>query len=137
MSDLANFESEFAELNSEFSEMAMADEQFGDEGLQAFQQLEDELASFAEFSAEGVGAMTFDSLSAEPQADMQFLWGYLRSKVLKLLNYLVAAVRRYGPKLQPCIPTVIAAIRAYKAGQYLTALRLAYSAYRCIRNALK
>ena len=136
-SKLLSNDADFAALEAEFADMDMSvlEDEFGEEGLQAFQELEQELASTLELGGE-LDVMSINMLTDDPQVDLQFLGGFLKNKVKKLLNKLVALVRRHGPRLANCVPTVTAAVVLFKKGKYLAALRKAHTAYKCIKKAL-
>jgi hypothetical protein len=129
------------DMDQELQELAA---EFADLGFDAadLSALDDDV--FSEFEATvqdaGLGGGEFESMSlemlADDQADLAFLGGYLKRKVKKLLDKLVALVRRHGPKLARCVPKVTKAIVLFKAGKYASALKAAYDAYKCIRRAL-
>jgi hypothetical protein len=57
----------------------------------------------------------------------------IKRKASKIINRIVRLVKKYR-KLAACAPAVTKAVLAYKLGQYGTALKLGYSAYKCIRK---
>lgn len=139
MSDnLSLTEADFAilnELDDDFLELSLMEDEFGEMGLGALQDLEQELASTPELGGE-MSAMGIDMLTDDPQVDLLFLDGFLKKKVKKILNKIVALVRRHGPRLAKCVPAVTAAVVLFKKGKYLAALTAAYRAYKCIKKAL-
>jgi hypothetical protein len=125
--ELQELAAEFADLGFDGADLSALDDD-------VFKQFE------ATVQAAGLGGGEFESMSletlADDQADLAFLGGFLKGKVKKLLDKLVALVRRHGPKLARCVPLVTKAIGLFKAGKYASALKAAYDAYRCIRRAL-
>lgn len=57
----------------------------------------------------------------------------IKRKASKIIKRIVRLVKKYR-KLATCAPAVTKAVLAYKLGQYGTALKLGYSAYKCIRK---
>ena len=133
--DLFSNDADFAALSDEFEEFSLLEDEFGEEGMGALEALEQELASVPELNDE-VGAMSIDMLTEDAQMEMQFLGGFLKRKVAKLLKKLVNLLRRHGAKLAHCVPVVTEAIRLFKKGKYIAALRKVYQAYKCIKKAI-
>lgn len=52
------------------------------------------------------------------------------SRLISRLNRLV----RQASKYSSCVPMVVAAVAAFKAGKYGTAVKRAYAAFKCIRS---
>jgi hypothetical protein len=106
-----------AQMVPELAEGGVEDEAFGAAGV-------------------GMGPLSLEALTVDPQADMQFLTGWLRKKVLRILRNLVALVRRYGSRVRNCIRLVTRAIQLFRQGKLIAALRAAYQAFRCVRQAV-
>ncbi len=57
----------------------------------------------------------------------------IRRRAKKLIKRITRLVRKYA-KYRKCLPAVLQAVAAFKAGKYGTALKRGYSAYKCIRR---
>lgn len=57
----------------------------------------------------------------------------IRRRAKKLIARITKLVRKYA-KYRKCLPAVLHAVAAFKAGKYGTALKRGYSAYKCIRR---
>lgn len=132
-SELDQFDAEIKEIESEFVEMSLEESELGAEDLEEFTALEEEIkaAGIMESSEAGLSAM------AESDLDVQFLGGFLRRKVLKLIKKLIALVRRYGRRCARCAALLRRTIQLYRQGKYIAALRSAYATYSCIRRCVK
>ncbi|MCK5888967.1 MAG: hypothetical protein KAG19_03385 [Methylococcales bacterium] len=62
-------------------------------------------------------------------------WDWPRRKCSKIIRKIVGLVRKYS-KLKACVPAVTKAVALFKAKKYVSALRAAYSAYKCIKRKL-
>lgn len=129
-----DMDQELQDLAAEFADLGFSDADLSALDDSAFNQFE-ALVQDAGLGGGEFEAMSFDML-ADDQADLAFLGGWLKGKVKKLLNKLVALVRKHGPKLARCVPVVTKAIALFKAGEYASALKAAYDAYKCIKRAL-
>jgi len=131
-SELDQFDAEIREVESEFVEMSIEEGELGAEDLEEFTALEDEIkaAGIMESAEAGLSAMAEDDL------DVQFLGGFLRRKVLKLIRKLIALVRRHGRRCARCAALLRRTIQLFRRGKYIAALRSAYATYRCIRRCV-
>jgi len=59
----------------------------------------------------------------------------VKGKARSIIRKITGLVRKYA-KLAPCAPKVTAAVVAFKAGQYGTALKAGWSAYKCIKQRI-
>ncbi len=137
--DQQNVDALLAEMDAEFGELTESGFGLSDMDDPALQEFEAELAGFAELGGD-FDSLSFDAMTAdeplEAQADMQFISGFIKRKVLKLLKKIVRIVRAKGPALASCVPLVTKAIQLFKRGKYFSALRYAKKAYDCIKKAL-
>jgi len=133
ISELDQFDAEIKEIESEFVEMSLEESELGTEDLEEFTALEEEIkaAGIMESSEAGLSAM------AESDLDVQFLGGFLRRKVLKLIKKLIALVRRHGRRCARCAALLRRTIKLFRRGKYIAALRSAYVTYNCIRRCVK
>ncbi len=132
ISELDQFDAEIREVEAEFVEMSIEESELGSEDLEEFAALEEEIkaAGILESSEAGLSAM------AEDDMDVQFLGGFLRRKVLKLIRKLIALVRRHGRRCARCAALLRRTIQLFRRGKYIAALRSAYATYRCIRRCV-
>ncbi len=132
ISELDQFDAEIREVESEFVEMGIEESELGSEDLEEFAALEQEIkaAGMLESAEVGLSAMAEDDL------DVQFLGGFLRRKVLKLIKKLIALVRRHGRRCARCAALLRRTIQLFRRGKYIAALRSAYATYRCIRRCV-
>ena len=131
-SELDQFDAEIREVEAEFVEMSLEENELGSEDLEEFAALEEEIkaAGILEPVEAGLSAMTEDDM------DVQFLRGFLRRKVLNLIKKLIALVRRHGRRCARCAALLRRTIQLFRQGKYIAALRSAYATYRCIRRCV-
>ncbi len=135
--ELQELEAELSELATDFEEFEMVSGEDGGPSTGELSVLDAELSG-TEF--EGLGLDSDDSVAdiramAEDEADTLWFFGGLKRKAKKLIRKIVRLVKKYR-KLASCVPKVTAAVVAYKSGKWITAIRRAYSAYRCIKAKL-
>ncbi len=136
--ELDELAAEFKELDAEFG-LDLAEQGFEPDALAAMSELEDELdlAEISEFG-EGVGEeMSFASLGMDDPGVQPFFFNYIKKKARRLINKLIAIVRRYGKKCAPCVRMLVGAIKLYRRRKYLSALYQGYRTYRCIRRCIR
>lgn len=130
--ELQEMEIEFSAMDAEFEGLSLdeLDSEFGE----AFAELD------AEMDAAGIKGLELDTMSlgemSDNEFDEKFIGNFLRNKAKKLIARLVRLVKRYG-KCAKCAPKVVAAVKYYKLKKYVSAIRAAYDAYRCIRACTK
>ncbi|MBL4767734.1 MAG: hypothetical protein JKY94_08470 [Rhodobacteraceae bacterium] len=147
-------EAEIAELEEDFGSLGLDD----DDGEVSSSELDELDAALAgtEFVAEAAESSDMDEISILQIADgimpgsggeegiFSGLGGFVKKTVgwvsrrvknqaKSLINKLLKLVRR-ASKYRSCAPKVALAVGAYKVGKYGTALKLGWSAYRCIRS---
>ena len=136
--ELQELEAELSELATDFEEFEMASGEDGGPSSSELSELDAELSGteFEELGldADDVGVADIRAMSGD-EADMLFFGGWIKRKVKKLIRKIVRLVKKYR-KLASCVPKVTAAVVAFKARKWVTALRRAYSAYRCIKAKL-
>ncbi len=143
--ELQQLEDDFAELN----------EMFGSEELNFSEESSEELGAL-DAALEGAGISELGGSSgqlslmavADGEIDEQSLieqgwprwpksWprpgDIFRGRARKIIRKIVRLVKKYK-KYAPCIPAVTKAIVLFKARKYGSALKAAYSAYRCIKS---
>lgn len=124
-----------AELEGEFADL-IGDSGDGSTLSAEFQELEAELfdvPELADFDVMGFSALASDD-PVEAQADMLFLGGFLKGKVSKLIKKLLKIIKSKGAKAANCAKKLAEAIKAFKAKQYVKALRLAYQVFLCLKK---
>jgi len=131
-SELDQFDAEMKDIESEFVEMDLEESELGSEDLEEFTALDEEIkaAGIMESSGADLSAM------AENDLDVQFLGGFLRRKVLKLIRSLIKIIRRHGRRCARCAALLRRTIQLYRRGKLIAALRSAYATYRCIRRCI-
>ena len=144
-------EAEIASIEQDFKQF---DEDFGTdltapETSSADTEMLDEAAAGTPFAAPQ--AETGGTLSLLDMADGNFgsqeesIGSWLRDRLKPVVNAImnrakkiiakmVALARRLG-KYRACISKIVAAINAFKAKQYGSAITKAYTAFRCIKSA--
>lgn len=129
--ELQELDAEIGALADDFEDLT---NDFDEESMEALSELDTVLAGsgldIADSGSGDLNALTDDPL------DAQFLGGWLKKKVAKLIRKIVALVRRYK-SCASCVPKVTKAVSLFKRKKYAAALRAAYDAYRCIRRCIK
>jgi len=135
--------SELAELDIEFAELVEEFDLEQDSSTDTTSELDAQIAGTELDPASGteVGqSMSIldiaDRVGTGAESDAEFfgaIGNWIRKKAAKLIRKLITIVRK-APKYAPCIPKVMTAVAAFKAKKWGTALRLAYSAYKCIKS---
>lgn len=131
---------EVADLDQEFAEMAgFFDLDAEDDGA-GLDELEAALVgSGLEDGGSESGALTLlDFADGNFGAEsMPEFWNpiknWIEKKAKRLVKKVVAKVRKYS-KYRSCLPTVLKAIAAIKAGKWGSAIKHAYAAYRCMKS---
>lgn len=138
---LSEIEEEFNDIELLFGKEALgfAEDEGSSEALDAL-NVELEGSGLIGGDNQSVGQMSLMAL-ADGEIDAQSLglqfwnpFGWLKKKAAKIIRKIVALVKRYKKYLK-CVPAVTKAVALFKAGKYGSALKQAYSAYSCIRNA--
>jgi len=118
-----DFEFSVPESTSEITVLDIADADLSEEEMQ--EGIWDVVKSAA-------GAVT-STISGIPGAG--FIRRQIKKRAGRLISKLIKLVKKYK-RLAVCVPKVTAAVAAFKAGRYGTALKLGFSAYRCIKARL-
>ena len=148
MQELRELQVEIDEIGDEFDDIELlfgkeilgfAEDEGSSEALDALDvELED--SGLGGVGSQSVGQMSLMAL-ADGEIDAQSLglqfwnpFSIIKKKAAKIIRKIVALVKRYK-KYVKCVPAVTKAVALFKAKKYGSALRQAYSAYSCIRNA--
>ena len=154
MQELRELEVELDRIGEDFSDLeeVFGKQAFGfggDEGSsEALDALDIELenSGLVDTESQSLGQFNLiefaDGMIDEQSLGMQGWWpGWLpdprrvlKKKANKIIRRIVRLVKRYK-KYAKCIPAVTKAVVLFKKSKYGSALRQAYSAYRCIRKA--
>lgn len=142
--ELQQIDDDFAELN----------EMFGSEGLNFSEASSEELSALdaaledsdiVEGSGQSSGQLTLMAAADGDIDEQTFIeqgWTdrfnpikIIKKKAKKLLKKLVYLVKKYS-KLRACVPGVTKAVLLFKKGKFVSSLKQAYSAYKCIKARL-
>jgi hypothetical protein len=142
--ELNQLDEDFAELNSLFDDQLFSVASDSSEELDALDvALEgsglEETGSVASSQLSLLDAMDgdFTEQSLEMQGWRPWDWAKKRliKKARKIIRTTVDLVRKYS-KLKACIPGVTKAVALFKAKKYGSAVKAAYSAYKCIKKSI-
>ena len=132
---------EFATLEEDFGEMGFGAAGDGSPEMDELNQ-ESEGTPF-EVSGQGETAMgmsILDIADGEGGGE-EFLGGIvdkvknaIKKRAQKIIKKITDLVRRLGAKAKKCLKKVTAAIKAFKAKKWGTAIKRAWEAYRCLRK---
>ncbi len=146
---LDEIEADFSQLESDFGDLGLEEDDDGPASSE-MQEFEAALAG-TEFGSEDAESDMSGGLTILQIADGELpgggeegwlgdVWDRVRRPVVnivkrkakKIIARLTKLIRKYA-KYRSCIPGVMKAVAAFKAGRYGTALRYCYASYRCIR----
>ncbi len=129
---------ELAELQADFDTL---DAEFADLGFDEMGDAQDEMSELdAELSGTGLAEMAgggggdFSQMFAE-DFDEQFIGNLIKNKAKAIIAKIVGLVKK-AKGCAHCMPKVLNAVRLFKSGSYVSALKAAWDAYRCIRKCL-
>ncbi|MFV0303204.1 MAG: hypothetical protein ACK5IP_20430 [Paracoccus sp. (in: a-proteobacteria)] len=134
---------ELADLDREFADL-IADFDLDDGGDTPEMGALDAAIAGTEFASAGAerGSVSLldiaDGVMPESMSESQAeifgkIGGIFKRRASRLIKKLIGIVRS-AAKYKSCVPLVTAAVVAFKAGKWGTALRQALSAYRCIKS---
>ncbi|MFK7886727.1 MAG: hypothetical protein AB8G16_07645 [Gammaproteobacteria bacterium] len=142
--EMASIEDDFAEL-SEWFDMAEVGGDTGDSDELSALDAELEEAGLGDISTASTGELSLmgviDGDFDAANFDEQGIWGGIKNRLKKILKgraariirKIVRLVRKHR-KLATCVPKATKAVALFKTGRYRSALKAAWSTYRCIRK---
>ncbi len=147
---LSSLEEQFAEIDELFGMQSF--------GLSALSAEESESIDALDSALEDSDLMTAENQAGElslldvadgnfDEAAFMEQWGWpkwpkiipnpgdiFKNKAKNIIRKIIRLVKKYR-KYAKCIPTLTQAVTLYKKGKYVSALKKAYAAYRCIKRA--